>query len=282
MADPRYLEIARDLEQRIVSGEWAPGQQLPSEADLGERYAKVRPQADGVDESKPASRNTIRQALRILTSRGLVSAKQGQGTFVAEKYVRFVTTLSRDPETGFGGGEGQAYQNEVEGQGRTPFVSPPRVETQEATSLVASALKIEPGDYVISRHQRRFIDDKPYSLQTSFYKMSFVEQGASKLIAPRDIEEGVVTYLKKTLNIEQVGYQDTITVRPPNSIEMDFFGLPLDGSVAVYETYRTAYDSSGNPFRVTISVFPADRNIFIINVDEVPSDVIGNPWIPPE
>jgi GntR family transcriptional regulator len=38
----------------------------------------------------------------------------------------------------------------------------------------------------------------------------------------------------------------------------------------MYEITRTAYDGNGQPMRLTVTVYPADRNQFIVNVGEVP------------
>jgi hypothetical protein len=47
--------------------------------------------------------------------------------------------------------------------------------------------------------------------------------------------------------------------------------LPDDGRVAVFEVLRTAFDEKGRPFRLTVSVYPADRNQFAVNVGAVPA-----------
>jgi GntR family transcriptional regulator len=47
-----------------------------------------------------------------------------------------------------------------------------------------------------------------------------------------------------------------------------FFGLAHDA--AVFEVFRTGFDQTGTPLRVTVTVRPADRNQFIINVGNVP------------
>ncbi len=49
-----------------------------------------------------------------------------------------------------------------------------------------------------------------------------------------------------------------------------FFRLPSDGRVAVVEIRRIGYDENGSPIRVTVTIFPADRNKFVINVGRVP------------
>ena len=46
---------------------------------------------------------------------------------------------------------------------------------------------------MIGRHQRRYIDGTPWSLQTSFYPRGFVAQGADRLIEVDDIPEGTVS-----------------------------------------------------------------------------------------
>ena len=51
---------------------------------------------------------------------------------------------------------------------------------------------------------------------------------------------------------------------------MEFFELPTDGRVSVFEIFRTAYDQNGKPMRLTITVFASDRNQFIVNVGHVP------------
>jgi GntR family transcriptional regulator len=38
----------------------------------------------------------------------------------------------------------------------------------------------------------------------------------------------------------------------------------------VFEIYRVAFDQNGGRFRLTITVYPADRNRFVINVGKVP------------
>jgi hypothetical protein len=38
----------------------------------------------------------------------------------------------------------------------------------------------------------------------------------------------------------------------------------------LFEIFRTAFDATGRPVRVTVTVFPADRNQFIVNVGNVP------------
>lgn len=257
MAQPMYHQIADDLRAQIERGDLKPGEQLPTELELRERYE--------------ASRNTIRDAIKRLIALGLVETRPGQGTFVTQKIDPFVTTLTGDRESKrASGGEGTAYLSEVSEQHRKPTESVPRVEIQVPSPEVALRLRIGSGVQVVSRHQQRYIDDIPWSLQTTYYPMEFVTSGkAPMLLMAEDIADGTVAYLKKTMGLEQVGYRDWITARTPDSTEQAFFQIPHDSTV--FEVFRTGFDQDGKPMRVTVTVFPSDRNQFIVNVGKVPA-----------
>jgi GntR family transcriptional regulator len=256
VAEPMYRQIAEDLQRKIEIGELARGDQLPTEIDLREQYS--------------ASRNTVRDAIKWLITRGLVETRPGQGTYVTERIEPFVTTLTEDPARGRGGGEQGVYLAEVAASHRQPTISDPRVEIQRATPAVAGALRIEEGAQVVSRHQQRFIDGTPWSLQTSFYPMSLVERGATRLIQATDIPEGVVAYLADEFGVVQAGYRDSVAVRAPDETEVAFFKLPADGRVSVFEIFRVGFDRQGARIRLTITVYPTDRNRLVIMVGQVP------------
>lgn len=258
-----YRQIAADLRSKIEAGELPRGAQLPTEIELRDQYE--------------ASRNTVRDAVKWLITRGLVETRPGQGTFVVEKITPFVSTLTGDPETGFGGGEDDIYALEVKATLREPTASVPRIEIQQVSETTAPELQLGAGSTVVSRHQSRSIDGTPWSLQTSFYPLSLVQRGAVRLIEANDIQQGSVEYLRESIGIKQVGYRDTLTVRPPDTMEARFFGLADDGHIAVIETRRTAFDESGAPFSLTVSIYPADRNEFTLNVGQIPDEFAAPP-----
>jgi GntR family transcriptional regulator len=261
MPESMYRQIAEELRQKIESGEFAHDQQLPTELELRERY--------------DASRNTVRDAIKLLITRGLVETRPGQGTFVVTKIDPYVTELTGEPDAS--AGEGDIYIAEVTASRRKPTTSDPRVEIQQSAGMVADALGVEGGATVVSRHQQRFIDGLPWSLQTSFYPMTLVARGADKLIQAPNIPGGAVAYLRQKIGLDQVGYRDKVTVRAPDANETAFFKLPDDGRVAVFEVRRTAFDQDGQPFRLTVSVYPTDRNQFAINVGQVPKELPAQP-----
>lgn len=261
--DPLYRQIAEDLRQQIESGGLKSGQQLRTELELREQYG--------------ASRNTVRDAIKWLTTLGLVETRPGRGTFVVRKVEPYVTTLTRDPTTGPGGDiiSAPAYRevsDEESSAGRKRAVasSTPQVEIQRASPSIAKQLQVAEGTQVVSRHQKRYIDETPWSLQTSFYPMVFVVNGADQLLDASDIVIGAVQYLADTLGLRQVAYRDWISVRAPDLTEALFFGLPQDGRIGVFEILRTGFDQTGTPMRLTVTVFPTDRNQFIVNVGDVP------------
>jgi GntR family transcriptional regulator len=248
---PLWKQIADDLRDQIDSGELAGGQQVPTEKGLRTRYA--------------ASRNTVRQAIKYLEGLGLVLPQAGRGTFVSERIEPFVTTLGRGPGVG---GETASYLSEVEMNHRTPVNRPPKIEVQR--SQAAPELQLNPEAQVVSRHQERLIDQKPYSLQTTFYPIELYERGAKKLLDPQNLSPGAVAYLTEEVGVTEVGWSDIMSVRPPKAEEADFFGVPDDGRVPIFEIRRTTFQDTGEPLRLTVTSYPTDRNLFRIDIGQVP------------
>ncbi|MEW1586671.1 GntR family transcriptional regulator [Micromonospora vinacea] len=67
---PHYRRVADDIEQKIRTGEYSPGQQLPSVSEIGELYN--------------VARSTAYRAVKELHERNLIYGQQGQGVFVAD------------------------------------------------------------------------------------------------------------------------------------------------------------------------------------------------------
>ncbi|MEO7244648.1 MAG: GntR family transcriptional regulator [Rubrivivax sp.] len=67
---PLYREVRRQIENAIDALEWRPGEVIPSEKNLCERYG--------------VSMGTLRKAVDELTATGLLVRKQGVGTFVGQ------------------------------------------------------------------------------------------------------------------------------------------------------------------------------------------------------
>ena len=247
---PMYRHIADDLRAQIKEGQLKANAKLPTEGELSDPYE--------------ASRNTVREAIRRLTDEGLLESRPGQGTFVATKVDPFVTVLTADPNTGFGGGETAVYLSKARDEHRVPTSSVPRVEVVTVSEEVAGLLNIPLGSQVVGRSQNRYIDNIPWSIQTSFYLMDFITKGATKLLMALDIEEGSVAYLANEIGVRQTGYRDWITGRLATDEEQAFFGI--GHNAAVFVDSRVAFDQNNTPMRLTVTIFPSDRNQLIVNV----------------
>lgn len=253
-----YRQIAEDLRAQIETGELAPGARLPTEDELRTRYS--------------ASRNTIRDAVKLLTARRLVETRPGQGTFVTLKIEPIVVNL----------GAAADHSAAMLGTSELPTSpamesTPPRIEIQLASELVSAELRLPEGEQVVSRHQAQFISSVPWSLQTSFYPMHLVRNGATRLLAPNAIPEGTVQYLRDELGLTQVSWRDRLAIRPADANENAFFNLPPDGRVSIAEVARTTFDRTGAPMRLTVSAFPVDRNQFIITSGEMAVPALEGP-----
>lgn len=85
-------QIVEQIERQILQGDLRPGQQLPSERELAERFG--------------ASRTSVREAIRILREKGLVEVHPGRGTFVVNNHSQGIRqslgwVLRANPTKGF-------------------------------------------------------------------------------------------------------------------------------------------------------------------------------------
>src|SRR5579859_1744037 len=65
-----YEQIVQQVEESILKGQLKPGDQLPAERDLAQRFG--------------VSRTAVREAVKTLREKGLVEAYSGRGTFVTD------------------------------------------------------------------------------------------------------------------------------------------------------------------------------------------------------
>src|SRR3954469_20078248 len=81
---PLYQQVRSVLLDRIGSGEYAPGDRLPSEGVLADDLG--------------VHRLTVRRALDELSREGLLRARQGAGTFVSPRPAPIAITIPLTPE----------------------------------------------------------------------------------------------------------------------------------------------------------------------------------------
>src|SRR5450759_5129266 len=93
-----YEQIVQQVEDSILKGQLKPGDQLPAERDLAQRFG--------------VSRTAVREAVKTLHEKGLVEAYAGRGTFVTNGTTHSIRhTLDRMSRNGLA--EGTAYLTEV-------------------------------------------------------------------------------------------------------------------------------------------------------------------------
>jgi GntR family transcriptional regulator len=138
-ASPKGTQLRSIMEDLI--GALAPGDPLPSERELAERYG--------------VARMTVRAEITRLAAEGMVERVQGRGTFVAEARVAQAATLSSFTEDMRA--RGLTAGSQVLGQAMEP-----------ADDLVAGRLGIEPGALVVRLRRVRTADGEPMALEEAF------------------------------------------------------------------------------------------------------------------
>ena len=122
---PLYQQIKSLILGSLRSGEWKPGEAIPSEIDLAARFR--------------VSQGTVRKAVDELAAENLLLRRQGKGTFVAthaEQQVQF-RFLKLVPDSGSRGSEGPAQRDIIE------------CRRTRASADVAKALALRAGDTVL-------------------------------------------------------------------------------------------------------------------------------------
>lgn len=128
---PVFVGVYEALYDEITNGTYKPGEQLPPETALAERYG--------------VSRGSIRQALAILREDGLIYNHQGKGNFVSQSYEQLPQGFEHLDNPAFSAAlsecdEVTVYYN----------YSPPAAVVQEKLKISASELTIN-GNLVYSR-----------------------------------------------------------------------------------------------------------------------------------
>lgn len=131
---PLYQQIKALITQSLQSGEWKPGELIPSEVELASRF-KV-------------SQGTVRKAIDELAAENLVVRRQGKGTFVATHHearaqYRFLRLM---PDTG----EPHNAENRIL-----------EVKRLRAPAEIARLLDIKSGDSVIFIKRVQSLDGAP-------------------------------------------------------------------------------------------------------------------------
>ena len=138
---PLYQQIKGLILQSLQSGEWKPGEAIPSEMDLAARYR--------------VSQGTVRKAIDELAAENLLVRRQGKGTFVAthaEQHVEY-RFLRLMPDQGDRQSEGPAERTIIE------------CKRLRAPAEIARILALRTGDSVLQARRVLSFAGRPTILE---------------------------------------------------------------------------------------------------------------------
>lgn len=237
--NPMYRQIAEKLQAEILSGILSPGDALPSEAQLGERFS--------------VSRVTVRQALKALTDQGIIESIRGSGSYVRQEPVNYdVFKL-----TSF-------YEKLPE----------PRVDTHSEVLVfevvrsderISKALQLTIGALVYYVKRVRFIKQKPVILEETwmplelFPDLSYPVMQGSKYDYIENTKKLVIDHSE----------QEILAVLPPDDA-VDALGL--DRQKPIIEKISRGFLLDGTVFEYSRNFFKSDDYKFTIIAHRTPVD----------
>jgi GntR family transcriptional regulator len=224
---PLYYQIQQHLLGQIRSGKLKSGAPIPSEQEISVRLR--------------ISRMTARQALKSLCDLGVTYSQKGKGTFVSgiklEKNVRQVLSFSQETQAG----------------GSRPTSKVLSFEVIAAGDDVADALRLSPGEQVISLRRVRLAGASPMGLE-----WSRLPQG----LCPDLLQTfKPATSLYKTL-MERYGIE---IATADEVVEVGLAGpdesrlLRINKGRPIFLFTRTSYVRTGQPVEYVKSIYRGDR-----------------------
>lgn len=234
---PLYRQVAEELKVRIERQELTPGGQLPTEASLMDTYG--------------VSRNTVRLALGLLRSEGLVVTGQGRGSFVADAPVATVTHRAGRLRHEVHGPD-HAIEFDEGGAAERIDVT---VAITAASTTIAEALRIPAGAQVLERRRLLYRDRRPSSAADSYLPEDVAGDRALRHAGP--LAGGVAAILEQD-GLAITRHTDDVTVRMPSPAEAQH--LQIATGVPVLALLRTAYDRTDAAVCATLSILPGDRH----------------------
>ncbi len=239
---PRSQQIAAELRKAIADRTYAPGAKLPSQRDLARQYN--------------VARNTVDEALKILSQQGLVTSEWGRGVFVREKtplirlgsdrYSPKYRKLGLSP-----------FLLECAKQGKRGRFEVLSIERVQPDAELAGQLKVPTGRKSLLRRENVFYaDEDPVYRVTTWIPWS-IAQGSGLLEAEVPHQFGIHGVLEEKGHA-MARIDDDITARMPTPEESQHLQLPR--GVPVLDVRHTSLDQDGEPYEVTRFVMRADMN----------------------
>ena len=210
-----FLNIYRDLRERIEDGTYGYQEFLPSENELTQEFS--------------CSRSSIRRALGMLAQDGYVQAQQGKG-------VRVIRNPAIAKREGYIGLE---TFNELAGRcGFSPRTEPIICEEVVADEELAQLTGFEEDSRLAHILRARYADGVAISTDDSYYLAEAVPG-----LTPEVVAHSVYAYLEGTLGIRIATSRRVITIESASDTDRRI--LDLDGLNAVGVMRSHAFDADG-------------------------------------
>lgn len=227
---PRYHQLKEILRERIRSGEWKPGDLIPSERELSESY--------------DISRMTARQAITDLVNEGVFYREQGRGTFVTQNKI----TQQLLHLTGF--------TEDIRARGQRPSTRVLAASLQPADETAATQLRLAPGEPIFVLRRLRLADDEPLAIEVSMLNFKGCEQ-----LAEEDLEhQSLYQLLESRYGIPLMEADQEIEAGLASEEEAKILNVP-PGSAVLF-TRRTTFTDRNRPIEYAKSVYRGNKYTF--------------------
>lgn len=237
---PKYLQIAEDLAARILSGDMAPGDAVPSEAELMARYG--------------AASGTVRKAVAELRVLQLVETHHGKGSFVRRRPPMQRKSSDRFRRSHRTAGKA-AYLAEAERSGAEPSVVVLQVGPVQAPEEIAKEFGIQVGEKVLARRRRYFLDGSATEEATSYLPWDVVKD-IPELFEENPGGGGIYARLEEHGHL-LADFHETVRARLATKAEAT--ALALSPGAPVIHLVRRARTAAGRVVEVCDTLMSADQ-----------------------
>jgi GntR family transcriptional regulator len=224
---PLYTRLRQALRERVISGEWRPGDQIPTIRRLGELYG--------------VSRVTVVQALDTLAQEGVLIRWQGKGIFVGQP-------RAAEPRIPL-----LSFTEETVARGATPSCRMLRLRLEPATPGLMARFNLKPDDRVVLLERLRLVNGSPLALQRAYLPEHFVPG----LVEQRDPIESLYQVLSNTCGVLPTNaYESYEPIRlSPDQARL----LETQPGAPAFHVDRTTSDQHGRTIEFVSSVVRGDR-----------------------
>jgi len=225
--EPLYVQIMRILEEQIRLAHWKPGDKLPTQQQLAEHFE--------------VSLAPVKQALRELEKRGIVSPRQGRGTYVTDTTPLFQEIIEKDRIPSF-----TREMAERGRQAHSVILTLEHISSHDMPKA-SEQLQIGDDDSLIFIERVRLANGNPLTLQSSYLPYSRLGQ-----IIERDLNgtEALSDVLRDDFGTAITASHQIITATAATPRDAKYLNIPVDSPLLLVE--RTSYLDSGDPIEFVI------------------------------